>query len=288
MTVVGWEELSEGRDGSLELSQGKTIHKYTRVFRVYTDDPHDDAAVVMAYCDPVGTQHPTDTSAYLVSCNAVPDGKSKTVWKATVRYTSERQRSTNPLNDPVAIEWDTDTAQVPFYFDKYGKPILNSADDFFMEPLKDEVSGITATLHKNVSVVPSDLLRYRDAVNSDAVTIDGIACPAGTVKIKKIHIGKTVQVRNGIPYREAQLSIKIQDDWMRYIQDQGIFEKVTDPEDNTKTIKVRIKDDNKRPVSHPVPLDGTGKKLPTGTNPYTVSPLVVDLRKTMSFAALVG
>jgi hypothetical protein len=221
MAIVSVVEIPDGRGGGDSLKKSMGSRKHTRSFRVTTSSNYDGSHEVLLALQNLGSVHPTDSSAYCQSRKADPDGKSKKVWIARLEYSTDRTATENPLADPAVIEWDTDSRMEPFFRDINGDVIANSAGEPFEDTVKDDVSFWTITITKNISYMPTWIDTYRDAVNSDAVLIDGKVIAAGTAKIKKIHVGKW-QVRNNIPYRELNLVIKIQDSWKKYVLDQGL------------------------------------------------------------------
>lgn len=284
MAVIRISETYEGREGGTSLNGTKSVRKHTRVFRAWTNSQYDTDWEVCAALPPIGAVHPKDPYAFLCDKKAVNESNSKFLWRATLQYTTERQRAENPLMDPATFEWDTDTTQVPFYWDKDGYPILNTAGDYFVEPIKDEVSLWTVTVTKNLPWVPGWIGAYRDAVNSDSFLLDGIVVPVGCAKIKKIRISK-IQTRNDYQYRELQLTVKLQDDWKKTILSTGLFQLVPDPMGGDP-FRLPCTDDAGHPVHHPVLLDENGAQVPTGTSPLTLTPMTIDLRKTLPFSAL--
>lgn len=287
MAVVSVKEIHEGRggDGELDAKNRRMSRKHTRRFRVITNSPYDGSYTVLAALPAPATRHPEDFYSIAVKAKADNDPKSKMIWTCSVEYSNERQTPSggpqnNPLADAAECEWSTDTTQEAFTQDKNGNAILNSAGDYYEDVIKDDVSHWTVSIKKNVAFVPAWINTYRDAVNSDAVVIDGYAVAAGTAKIRSIKIGKWLN-RNDIWYRELDFAIKIKSDWKHYPLDQGLRCKW--PADNTK--RVRCWDDQGRPVTKPVLLDGNGAILanPSPTNAVFNT---VDLRNSKPFSVL--
>ena len=150
------------------------------------------------------------------------------------------------------------------------------------DPPRDmDDSRLSVTMTRNVSVVPTWFLNIQDALNSTAVTIDGLPVPAKRAKIQKVTAGKQL-FRNKTGFRTITATIHIQKKtWQLQNQDVGLME--IDPDDATE--RIAITDNNKQEVSSPVPLDGSGKKL---VNP-TLSNVTIrtnDIYETFDFSEL--
>lgn len=284
MAVISCDEIHDGRSGDA-VAWKKGVRKHTRRFRVVTNNRYDGSYTVLASLPSPGSIHPEDSWCVAISAKANQDAKSKLVWIASVEYSSEPctpdgQKGENPLADPADIDWNTDTTQEPFWKDKNDDAVLNSAGDYYEDMLVDDVSRWTVNISKNLGYVPAWIDSYRDAVNTDNIMIDGLPVAAGTAKIKSIQISKW-QSRNDVWYRVFQLTIKIKDDWRHYPLDMGL--RCKDPDAATK--RIACVDDNKRPVTKPVHLNGSGAQLANPT-PSTAVFNTVDKRNLQSFASL--
>jgi len=279
MAIVSVKESPIGRGGV--SSVGK--NRYTRCFLVVTNSPYDGPyeAMAAAGIPGPGSIHPSHPYAFATHAKADPEGKGKLAWIVSVDYTTERQRSENPFSDPASIEWSTDTTQEPFSYDKDGYAILNSAGDRFTEQIKEDVSRWVVVITTNLPFVPSWINTYRDAVNSDAVYIDGIPIAAGMAKIKSIRISKW-QTRGVYRFRELQLAIKIKDDWLHRVVDNGLRQVWVV---GGETLRLHVYNDDGTPSTVPQLLDGEGGQLIPPT-PATAHILTFDLRNTKPFYVL--
>lgn len=268
MGIVSVHEIHEGRGGEDSIGKLQTIEKLTRCFRVITNSNYDcshevkNATGIPLLAD----RHPSNTDAYCNSKRADPDKKGKRIWVVTCQYTTERQNpdgsgpQSDPQNDRAIIEWATESMQVPIYADFFDHAILNSAGDYFAEGVKAEANFWLVTVSKNLRFVPAWILNYRNAVNSDAFLLDGIAIPTKAAKMRQIQIGKWNK-RNRLWYREVKFTIKIQGSWRKWILDQGLRcikdGQTTACSNNDGTM-----------VTKPVALDGDGGQLenPSPTN----------------------
>lgn len=259
MAVIQVSELHDGRGGSSALQKNKGVRKHTRVFRVVTDSPFDTSYDIFSVLPSLGSVHPRDPRAYCTDKSLTNEGFSKCVWKATLSYSTERELTENPLEAPAAIEWNSSATQCGFTLDSDGNPILNSAGDFFAEGVKGEKSFWTVNITKNVAIVPSWILTYADAVNSGAVTVDGVSVPAKYAKVSSIKISKTLN-SNDIAYRELQIGLKLNPDkWTRRMIDQGLRYTFTDDDGNV--VKTPCFDRSLAIARKPELLDGEGGML---------------------------
>lgn len=254
MSVISVREIWSGRDGD---DDGK-IRRYSRHFRVVTNDQYDTAAVVIGS---VGIQRgdvfPDDFGAWCQTANARNESFSPKIWLVTFNYSSEREIQPNPLNDPAKITWSGEPFQRPLIVDRNGDGVVNSAGDPFDPPIMRDDNRPVAHVTKNVASVPVWVLNYRDVVNSDAFTLDGLAVAAGKAKIKWINVGDW-QERNNIRYRTLTFDVHLnKDGWNFQPLDMGYRE--IDPGDATK--RITIKDNEGKQVTQPYLLDGSGAQL---------------------------
>jgi len=260
MSVLTFKEIHNGRDGD---DDGKA-RRYTRVFRATTDSNSDGAAVVLGNAPVYGAVYPGNLAARCRRRGARNESFSKRVWIITCNYSTEREIEENPLQDAAVITWDTDQFQKPVVKDRDGKAHLNSAGDPFDPPAMMDDSDWVANVQKNVAQVPAWFRTYRDAVNEDKFTLDGLSVAVGEAKLGHIRLGPWEE-RNDIRYRVLSMSVGIKQvdeankkyGWMIESQDAG-FRKI-DPDDATKRINI-TNDDGSEPTA-PVLLDGAGGVL---------------------------
>jgi hypothetical protein len=274
MSIISSKQINQS-SATAKLNGKKSVRTHVQVYRVKTNSPTDTSYMIQSSFPAIGTQHPNDTAAYLTGCDPQRHDKSKMVWLVTLTYSTERQRDTNPANDPVDIEWDTDIAVEPFLFDRDGNPMLNSAGDHYGEAIKGEKSTWTVVCTSNQTQIPSWIDGYKNAVNSDSCTIDGVTFDPGQCKIKKLHISRW-QNRGTYRYRVLSITIKITDNptvntkdgltqvdgWSRNVIDEGLhcLEDSVFP-DETLTLNGPCFDDNGNIVHKAAALDGTGYQL---------------------------
>jgi hypothetical protein len=261
MSVVSVKEIHPGRDGGDDLGKEGGKSSITRKFRVITSSVYDGADTVLQSCANLGTVHPTATWLYVNSRRAVNDSQSKLMWIATLKYTSQRERTENPLAQPVEITWSTESEQAHAFTDKDDDAILNSAGDYYEDGVPIELSHWVAKVTKNVAYVPSWINSYRNAINSDVFYLDGLTIAVRSAKLKSIAIGKW-STQNGIWYRTIDMSIKITDTWVASILDQGLRRKID--VDGTDVLTRCINEDGTE-ATKPVLLDGSGDQLASPT-----------------------
>jgi hypothetical protein len=123
------------------------------------------------------------------------------------------------------------------------------------------------TVTKNLESVPPWILRYKNAVNSDAFTIDGIDIPPRMARIVAPRIGG-VQVENGVAFREVSVDINLKDPefdplgWILELLDHGYA--YFDPQ--TQRF-VNNCDGLGQVRPQPVPLDGQGNIVQNPQDP---------------------
>jgi hypothetical protein len=263
MAVISFKEIHEGREGGVQLSgKRSTVATHTRVFRVKTDSNYDDEVTILEYadCPREGDQHPTNSDAYCKSVRARNESFSKRVWIVSVEYSTEREISITPTAEPAEVTWSTEFYQRPYFQDKDGYGIVNSAGDPYDPPVEGDDARWVATVTKNVDQVPSWLLTYRNAVNSDTFVLDGLPIAAGYAKLMGVSIGKW-EKRDVFWYRSVSLTIAVDSNgWAKQILDAGFRE-------ISGSLRVNIQV-NGEDVTAPVPLNGSGVSIaqPTANN----------------------
>ncbi len=209
----------------------------------------------------IGNAHPEDANAFCVSLQ-VENTAPWAGWTVTANYSDERTIDDTPTDDAASISWGSEQFQKPAVFDLSGNLIVNSAGDPFDPPAMMDDSRRVVTVEKNLAVVPTWILDYQDAVNSDAFTVDGVSIGIGKAKMQNVTVSPR-QRRNGTIFRTVTFTIHLQrDGWLLDILDAGFREKVSGGRRNIKN-----NGDGEAPTA-PVPLDGNGQPIddPTPTN----------------------
>ena len=259
MAVLTVNEIHDGREGGDESGdKGRSKSDDTRRFRVTTSSNYDGSDVVLRAFAGVGAQHPTNPNLFIRRRRAVNESFSKRVWIVTLSYSNESvqgEKYENPLMDRAKISWNTESVTTPAHYDKDGNAILNSAGQPFIDGLNVEESHWAVKIRKNLAFVPLWINNYRNAVNSDAITIDGVPIAVRAAKVTSLAIGEWEQ-RNDIWYRPLDLTIRLKDTWVVQLLDQGFVRK--HPTDSSKRITTSLDDGY---VNAVVSLDGSGNQL---------------------------
>lgn len=254
MAVLEIKEVWKGREASAD----KKATRYTRAFWAKTDNPLDDAAVIGQHpdCPQYGQPHPNDPFAFCQSIQISNDPLSRTFWSVTAGYSTERELNQDPTLEPAEISWDPEEFQRPLVLDKNGDPVTNSAFDPYDPPYMIDDARQIVTVVKNVAAVPAWVLDYRNVVNDDAFTVDGISVAVGQGKIKGIKISPWKR-QNNYSFRTVTIPINIdkKNGWKIKLVDMGMKE-------IKAGIKVPIILSNGTTAMVPHPLDGNGVALP--------------------------
>jgi hypothetical protein len=251
------------------------------VFRLTTSSQTDNAFTVGSNgsLPVIGNTFPSDGNAYCTNLD-VQCIRGWRIWDVTATYSTERVLNTVPTSDPTYITWDTEQFQKPATQDKDGKGVVNSAGDPFIPAEQMDDSRRIVTVQKNLTAVPSWILSYQDAVNSDAFTVDGHSVAIGEAKMQRVSVGPP-EIRNGTTFRQVTFVIALRrDGWAYKILDQGYNEK--NPAAPTGRQPIYIKG---HIPSGPVLLDGTGKAQ---TDPKTANAvfLTFNVYKQQAFSSL--
>jgi len=269
-----------------QARNSKGTRSYSRVFKLDTSVKTERAYHVGSHASlpVIGSVHPDDAFAWCTDLSIDPATPWRG-WTATAEYTTERQMAEDPVNDAAAINWNSEQFQRPAIFDKNGSGIVNSAGDPFDPPNMMDDSRRVVSVTKNLIAVPSWILTYQDAVNSDVFSIDGISIGVGKAKIQSVTVGEK-QYRSGVTFRTVQFTIHLQKNgWLLEPLDAGFRERTSGgPPSGIKNIYNPAPNDSELPAA-PVPLDGSGVALadPSPANSVFLSFAVYE---TLAFSVL--
>lgn len=285
MGIVSCVETWDGRGARADVDGKATA---SRSFRVITDDARETWPTVAAAPGiSLGDPHPEIFTLY---CSGIsPRQANKFLWEVGVDYKNDRERSESPLDEPAEIEWDSEQFQKPAVKNRDGDAILNAAGDPFDPPAEMDDSRRVVTVKKNLAVVPTWILDYQDAVNSDSCNIDGVSIAAGLAKVQRVSVGPE-QSRNNVTFRQVTIVIHLQrDGWDLSILNRGFRYKSGTNRikiffDSTGGLASPSGEDATEPTE-PVLLDSTGGVLsnPSSTNATFVTESVYVQR---AFSAL--
>jgi len=271
MSIVSIAAIGPGRSAKANAKGSGGVRTHSQEYRVITDSPYDTSYEVEGAFAPIGTQHPSDTAAFLVDKSTRADSKGKMIWYVMLTYSTERPRAVNPAAEPIDIEWDTDTQVEPILYDANGYAILNSAGDSYGEAVKGEVAYWTVVCTSKQLFIPSWINEYKNAVNSDSCMIDGHVFDLGTCKMKKLRISRW-QNQESYRYRALTITIKIMDTitintkdgqkivsaWDANLIDEGLFQKFSK---SGNDYHVPCITSQHHPAMKAMALDGTGVQL---------------------------
>jgi len=252
--------------GGRSAQNSKGTRTYTRVFKLETSSESDDAYDVgsNASLPLIGSTHPGDAGAWCISLRVENNNPWKG-WQVTAEYSTERELNTNPTSDPAKITWETEQFQRPAIQDRDGNAITTSAGELFATPAQMDDSRRVVTVSKNLAVVPTWILDYQDAINSDTFTVDGVSIAVGKAKMQRVSVGAEEE-RNGTVFRVVTFQMHLQrDGWALSLLDAGwIVKNAIDPtkreraivDDGTDPSVGILLDGNGRPLQNPSPSTG--------------------------------
>lgn len=262
-------------------SEDKSGPKYTLVYHVTSADPGDGPFTVgpytgWSYGDPYAWGNDSDPRAVAISIDCQPIGSSKTDWEVTVEFGDPQfEDLESPLNAPPQVSWGFEDRRAPVERDATGAWIRNSAGDRFDEIVYADDFRRTLQITRNEASFP---VAVADALGNrlNASTWQGYG--AKLVKLKPITADRAYHNLIGgywvVKYEFTFAPIAA--DWKSYILDAGIYEVVSGE-------KRRIVMDDGTLAASPVPLDGSGARLPVaGSEVFTEWELI----PTANFALL--
>lgn len=270
MSVKAVYALKRDRSGSIEYD--KSQRDYLQSFMVITDDPADGPQVARTAIDPNGgpvipqpgvfyvAGNDVDLGCYVKRVRAEQEGDSGLIWKVTVDAESFNPDIPKPEPDPTQrppeVSWDFGQFQRVAEKDVVtGKAIVNSAGQAFDPPIQVDDSRPLYTCERNeASFDPNVAFAYKDAINSDALTLGGLAVAPGQAKMQNISAHR--EFDNNQFYWAVTYQIAVKDDgWTEQVLDQGRYKL---GQNNKLTPCV---DDQGNEVTDPVLLNGSGGQL---------------------------
>jgi len=255
---------------------------YTRVWTVETTAKSDNSYIVgsASGLPVIGNTHPSDGQAFCHRLDVKCTGGWK-IWTVTAHYSTERELSTTATSDPARITWETEQFQRVAFEDKDGNAITNSSGEYFDPMPTIDDSRRVVTVEKNLAVVPSWILDYQDAVNSDTFTVDGISIGVGKAKMQRVSVGPE-EIRSSTTFRTVRFTIALQrDGWALRLLDVGYTQKNA----TTPTYREQLTMDDGTDPKLPMLLDGNGRKL-ENPSPTTAVFRTFNVFKTRAFSSL--
>ena len=268
---------------------------YTEVYKLTTTLKTETAYTVGSHSSlpTIGSQHPDDSNAYCRSLR-VDNTDFWKGWTVTATYSDERTLSeTDPSNDEIKVSWAAESYEEVILYDVVtNEAILNTANDPFSEPPTREATHLVATISANVTSVPTWILSYQDAINSDAITIGGLSIGIGKAKMQNLSIGQS-QLRNGVVFYPLSFQIKIKNDgWKFEPLSTGFSQLIPLYAEGFEGVVFEEKVDcvnkaDQKPVSEPALLDADGKQIHSD-DPADGHFMEFDIYPSLAFSSLPG
>lgn len=247
-------------------------------FNVTSDTPGLTATAVRQLLQAQGllpresTAHPTSRLSLLRTVNLRQSGpiyyEGSLNYRAVRRPQDQEDENLLPWEQPASISFRSITSEVPVDEDADGEAIVNPGT---MEPVEGITRPITdfgMTITKNfIGLNPIGIQVFANRVNSDQFLL----FPPGTCKTGDL--SASPQFHEGVEYHSVVVPVVVRDvyggrppeeAWHHRRRLQGYYEIIE--VDGAEKV-VRALDDEMQPVSTPVLLDETGRRLPTGSPP---------------------
>ncbi len=240
MTITAVTEVWKG-DTTSGSANGE--RDYTRHFRVYSDDVNESPVTVRLALP--GGAHPNDASAYASKKSASRIDESRLIWDGEVEYQFKLQ---DPNTDAVElnpkVRWTSSLAVISIARDLFGRPIVNSAGDYFDPPVEREITRLTANVQFNAVAPPVGLLDYSGAVNNAPISINGVDVVAERAKVTAIDIGEVQKDANDNEYQSVTFAVECRsaddDGFDLELLDQGF--RIRDTVTKAGTLSTRTSD----------------------------------------------
>lgn len=247
-------------------------------FSVTSDTPGLSATAVRQFIQSTGqvpregTSHPTSALSFArsVSLNQVgPIYYEGTIsYRAVPRPASENDENTLPWDQPARFEFAGITTEVPADEDADGNAIVNPGTNEPVDGITRPVTDFGIVITKNIiGVNPLSIQQFSNKVNSDTFLLfsPGL-CRTGDIKASPQSYETLTYYSVVVPIvvREIYGSTTAEEAWYHRRRLQGFYEVQTI---NGVDSVVRSLDDEGQPVTTPVLLDATGRRLPAGDPP---------------------
>ncbi|RMF85756.1 MAG: hypothetical protein D6744_00845 [Planctomycetota bacterium] len=179
-------------------------------------------------------------------------------YTVTAHYDNINQGGTsvveaNPLNRPADISYSFDVVQRVVEKDRDDNAVVNSAGDMFDPPITDEVYRFVITIERNVAATnPATVASYVNTVNSDAITVAGVALAAEQGLIKDYSARAVYEADT--EYIRERIMIQVAESHAREVADAGYY--YIDASDGNK--RKHVTDGEGRDDTKPHYLTATG------------------------------
>jgi hypothetical protein len=123
----------------------------------------------------IGAPHPDDPAAFITSLSAEMTGKDLVTWQLAVQWSTDADQASDLIDLRPRIRFGSEGYQRRIELDVNGDPILNSAGEWFDEPIEidDSRPVLTVTRVEATDNWAYLSINFHDCVNSDAFFIAG-------------------------------------------------------------------------------------------------------------------
>lgn len=271
MAVTSLTVQWQGREAS-ETIEGQ--RSATVIYQGITNDRSDDHTVFSGHplLPNLGDPHPNDATIFCRNIEPRTTTEDGRVWLITVFYSNfEIEAIDNPIIQPSVRTYSTERNQRAAIRDKDNAAIVNSAGfPFDPSPQRDE-SRVTISIVKHLPEVPTWILDYADAVNSNTFSLDGLTIGPRVAKVHRINVTPEKE-RNGVVFKTLDLVIQLRrETWDFVILNRGYIARIDNGDDTFSYYKVLGTD--ALPLPHPSLLDvnGTDIDLTSLTTPGAIA-----------------
>jgi hypothetical protein len=287
MTVLSCIEKPMSRTGRVT---GTEVTE-ERVFLVQSDTPFESgytlysSGLIPVYL----SVHPTNPYSRMKDFTySQPDGKL--AYTVTVHYDNKpitqddrNKEFLNPLDRPAKTKWDKRKEVVPMERDVHGKPIVNSAGEYFDPPPEKTETLWMLKVEKNVETRPTWLAEYEDAINDADLVIPGVfTAPKGCAKLVIDDLGDEME-ENDITFFVLKYTLEFRKEpdanqcydgtdpgtvstptgWQLVALNQGLKELYED--ESGDSVLRNMTDDDGDLLTAPYPLTPEGAKITGAT-----------------------
>ena len=164
--------LIEPPGGRTKTTDKKLISKYTRRMQYRTFVRVFDSNIILLQLGVprIGSVHPEDLSARCISVGATQT-ESPLVWDVVAQYTTEfpnpKRDKQNPLEEPPLLTYSHTTVAITKFFDRNGKPFVNTAAQRLLSPPTISETIQVLTIKQQQADFDRKIgLSYTDAINA--------------------------------------------------------------------------------------------------------------------------
>lgn len=252
--------VNQIHDRQYKNDKGQRSHTLT--YLVVSTDPiatGEDAVTALynATGFEIGSTYGTSGLAYLQTFESTCVSDDGCSWHVKADFGPPEVGSQNPLLAPYDYEWDMTSFSRIVDFDVNGVPIVNTAGDFYGDPV--EINDFLPTLSvsgNQPSFNPGLAYAYRNAINSDSWW----GFSPGSLQVLSIK-GTYVYDEYWGPYWKSTYQLIVNPEGFDIVlASRGLRER----DSNGKLVPIKIKG---KEITEPVMLDVNGKAMLNGGQP---------------------